>query len=448
MIAYLHLREHCTRAAGGTALPGGRRFLSSFPLNPGGTYRIAGTMQTAVVLSTFHENVGDDLIRLGCEHLLARLSPGPWRYRHWAKSNALGASLPIGPLSTTSIHRRGAIVQAVLRRVERASMGPYNPWRFRRLLASDLIILCGTPLYYFAPGHDFAGTETWPGILLEAARSGRAPPIVTLGCGSIIPAGVKSLHNTNPAALDLVRDVVAIQSLVVCRDEPTRRLIRSAGVPESNSLTVLPCPSAWAVDRLGIRRVPAAAAERTICVSFSLESSGWSEDSERDEAVRIELLSGALAGIERRGFRAVVLAHNELDVAAFERVKRSRRDLASLCVTRVNAAGLLEQLGKARGLVTWRVHGAVSARSLGIPALLFQTDSRAPMAETLNAIVVDNAVTSGPAVESFLETCVGDPPPRDHEPLVALKEKAVEQLQASWAEHVAPKLAHGRFAET
>lgn len=405
-------------------------------------------MQTAVALSTFHENVGDDLIRLGCEHLLDRLSPGSWRHRHWAKSNALGASLPLGPLSTTSLHRRGSIVQAVLRRMERASMDPWNPWRFRRLLASDLVLICGTPLFYFARGHDFAGTETWPRILLQVARSGRAPPIVTLGCGSIVPPGVESLRDKHPAALDLVRDVVSIQSLVVCRDEPTRRLIRSAGAPDGIPLPVLPCPSAWAVDRLGMGPKPPAAARRTVCVSFSLESSEWSDDRERDEAVRIELLSTALAAIARRGFRAVALAHNELDVAALERVKRSRRDLESLAVKRVNAAGLLAQVGDARGLVTWRVHGAVAARSLGIPALLFRTDSRAALAETLGVTVVDNDVSSGTAVESFLEACGDDSAPRDHEPLVALKADAVEHLRACWAEHVAPKLERGRCGET
>jgi hypothetical protein len=405
-------------------------------------------MKTAAVLSTYRENVGDDLIRLGCEYLLGRMSPGPWRFRRWAKSNALGASLSFGPLSTTSIHRRSPIVQAVLRRVERASIGPWNPWRFRRLLASDVILLCGTPLFYLTRGHDFADTETWPGILLEAARSGRVPPIVTLGCGSIIPPGGDEMRDAHGAALDLVRNVVAVQSLVVCRDDLTRRLIWSAGIPERTPLPVLPCPSAWAVDRLGIGPVPAVPAGRTVCISFSLESSAWSEHRERDEHIRAALLAMTLAEIERRGFRAVALAHNEYDVAAFDRVKRSRRDMNNLAVRRVNAVELLVQLRSARGLVTWRVHGAAVARSLGIPALLFRTDSRAAMAETLGATIVPNAISSGSAVESFLAGCVDDHPRHTRETVDALKADAVGQLRGYWAEHVAPTLGHGRMGRT
>jgi hypothetical protein len=398
-------------------------------------------MKTALLLSTFRENVGDDLIRLGCEYLLERMSPGPWRHERWAKSNALGASLPLGPLSTTSIHRRGRLVRAVLRRLERASFTRGNPWRYRTLLSSDLVLLCGTPLFYFTRESDFAHTENWPDILLQAARSGRVPPIVTLGCGSIVPQGADELRERHPAALDLARRVVSIQSLVVCRDESTRRLIRFAGIPERVPLPILPCPSAWAVDRLGIGAVPVASADRTICISFSLESSRWSEDGERDEHVRIDLLSKALAAIERRGFRPVILAHNELDVVAFERLRRSRKDMEGLTAWRVNAVDLLGHLAVARGVLTWRVHGAVAARSLGIPALLFRTDSRAGTAETFGATVVPNDVSSEPALESFLAACDREGPPHEQEALVSLKAHAVEQLRRLWAEHVEPSLA-------
>lgn len=405
------------------------------------THRATRMMKTAVLLSTFRENVGDDLIRLGCEYLLSHVSPGPWRYEPWAKSNALGVGLPLGPLSTTTIHRRGRLAQAVLRRLERASLARFNPWRFRTLLSSDLVLLCGTPLFYFTRERDFADTENWPDILLQAARSGRVPPIVTLGCGSIVPQRVDELRVRHPAALDLAKNVVSIQSLVVCRDDSTRRLIRSAGIPERIPLPILPCPSAWAVDRLGIGAVPAASADRTICISFSLESTGWSEDGDRDEHVRIDLLSKALAAIERRGLRPVVLAHNELDVAAFDRLKRSRKGMEGLAARRVNAVELLGHLGVARGLLTWRVHGAVAARSLGIPALLFRTDSRADTAETFGATVVPNEASSAPAVESFLAACDERRPPLEQEALVSLKADAVERLRRLWAEHVEPSLA-------
>lgn len=401
-------------------------------------------MQITATLSTFRENVGDDLIRLGCEHLLECLSPGPWRYRRWAKSNALSASVELGRLSKTSIHRRSPLARAVLRRAERASLTACNPWRFRRLLASDLILLCGTPLFYFTQHDDFAGNETWPGILLHVARTGQAPPIVTLGCGAIVPDGVDELRTSHSRAFGLVRDVVSIQSLVGCRDLLTQRLIRSAGAPEETPLPVLPCPSVWAADRLGIERDREAAAGRTVCVAFSTESCNWATSGDRDEQVRIDLLGNVLDGIARCGFGAVVLAHNELDVEAIQRAKRSRRDWSGLIVRRMDATGLLEQLRHARGLVTWRVHGAVAARSLGVPALLFRTDSRSTMAEMLGTTVVDNAPSSAQAVEAFLSACVDQPSRADAEAIEALKADAFGELQALWASHVVPALERGR----
>jgi hypothetical protein len=398
-------------------------------------------MKTALLLSTFDENVGDDLIRHGVEHLLEQVSPGPWRYERWAKSNAISASFAVGPLSTATIHRRGGLVRMAMGRAERASMSPFNPWRFQKLLRSDLVLVCGTPLFYFTAAQDFADAERWPAIILHAARTADPPPIVTLGCGSILYRSVEETRARFPRGLAVVRDVVECQSLFVCRDRSTEQLIRAAGVPQEVPIPVLPCPSVWAADRLGIGP---AAAGRTLCISFSTESSTWSDPGDRDVEIRVGLFAAAVAKTRSLGLEAVALAHNDLDVAAVMRAKRSRTDLDGVPVVRVDAAQLLERLRTARGLITWRVHGAAAARSLGIPALLFRTDSRVDLAAGLGATVVDNESSSVGAVDAFLDAAADARPPAGEAALRALKENAVGTLRGSWQDRVADGLRRGR----
>jgi hypothetical protein len=88
-------------------------------------------------------------------------------------------------------------------------------------------------------------------------------------------------------------------------------------------------------------------------------------------------------------------------------------------------------------------HGAVAARSLGIPALLFRTDSRVDLAAGLGATVVDNESSTIKAVDAVLDAAADACPPSGEAAVRALKEAAVGTLCA-WQDRVEGATRRGR----
>jgi len=393
-------------------------------------------MKTVVLLSTFDENAGDDLIRHGVEYLLGQMADGGWRPKNWTKSNALSASIELGPITNCTISRSNRIKRILMSRVERASMSKLNPWRYRKLLASDMIILCGTPLFYFSESRVFADYESWPQILLDVIRRKPTIQIVTLGGGSILSHQIDKMTTTHSKAIALIKEVVLAQKFYVCRDQLTIDLIRSSGVPSDFPLFVMPCPSIWARNRFGIKRSPQASTGRKVCISFSIESSDWATERNADARLRLELLKGILQQTKRLELEPTFLAHNDLDVAAFREAQRSVNEMTRHIVIRVDAKRLLEELSTAKGMITWRIHGAMAARSLNIPTFLFKTDSRFAMARDLGAVIAPNEINSQLSVYEYLADLALTTNHGSEQDIEQLKEKSISALKRQWNKYV------------
>jgi hypothetical protein len=247
-------------------------------------------LKNIILLSTFNENVGDDLIRLGVKCLLKKLTTSDLHFVPWAKSNALSASFRPRDWTVCTIHRQKRPVRAILRQLERLSLSKLNPLRYGQVIRSNMIVICGTPLFYLLDQTNFTKHETWWKILLDVKRLKPELPVITLGCGSIIDCSIMEVVNRFPQALELIRNIVESQKFFYCRDSQTLAVIRATGLGLEEGHALMPCPSIWAAEFLQVQRTFPSQTGSRMCIGFSTESSNWSKNKDEDLQVRIDLV--------------------------------------------------------------------------------------------------------------------------------------------------------------
>lgn len=394
-----------------------------------------GRIQNASLLTTLHENVGDDLIRYGVMHLVASIEGADWRWRMWTKSNPLSAALNLGSLSTCTTHRQPRLVRRCLERAQRGLKRLPGRWQYGRVLGADVVILCGTPLIYLLPSTGFHISETWPHDLLAIKGLAPTKPMVAVGVGSILRPNAEEALARHPEAASLIRELFRDLSLFYCRDSATLQLLQKCGVKATSEANLGPCPSLWAVDHFGIRRRKSTNGP-TLCISFSLESSDWAANAAEDLAIRWRLISALIARCRQEKIRIKYLAHNEIDVRACAQLKAKIPAAEADELHVVDARGLLGELSDAIGLVTWRVHGAMAARSLEVPTLLIATDSRFLTAAECGVETVPNADESLGRIQTLLGEWLQETPGVAGQGIAQLKDGWKEKLRRMWQSQV------------
>jgi hypothetical protein len=144
------------------------------------------------------------------------------------------------------------------------------------------------------------------------------------------------------------------------------------------------------------------------------------------------LVKNILKAAHQLNMRVTFLAHNTLDVEAIKYIQDNAFDSDRCEIKLVGPSALLNELANAKALITWRVHGAMAAKSLGLPVLLFKTDSRYLTAEQIGVNVIDNSLSRMSDVNRFLhEVATGSQ--NDHfEDIQQTKDRAFQMLQERW----------------
>lgn len=356
--------------------------------------------RTITLLSTYYENVGDDLIRIGVQQQIAGALGTDATWRHVAKSNPLSLGRPVSRASHAPLARMSA-------EERRAASAAHDaaPVSHDNIADADALVVAGTPIFYFVGDRSFIDIEAayggdWPrAVFAERLEARPEPRLVALGVGSIYEGSPEDVLADHPRAADFMRRFVARSALVTTRDPATDALLRAA-CPELGARIVRSvCPSFWAAERLGTE-LPAR--RRRVTIGFALESVDWDRSAPRDVVVaaRERALSRVITYFRERGYAIALVAHNEYDVAAAAAVAQ-RRGLPPPEL--VDAHRLVDEAAGSDVVVTWRVHGAVAARSVGRPALLFRTDSRWETAAEFGALVLDDRTASKHDVEAMLD---------------------------------------------
>jgi hypothetical protein len=358
-------------------------------------------MRTITLLSTYYENIGDDLIRIGVQQQIAGALGADVRWRHVAKSNPLSLSRPVSRASHAPLARMSPDERRAAASAEHAA----EPLTHDNIDGTDALVVAGTPIFYFVGDQSFIEIEAahggdWPRtVFAERLECQPAPPLIALGVGSIYEGSPADVLAAQPRAADFIRRFVARSVLVTTRDSATDALLRAA-CPELDARILRSvCPSFWAAERLGTE---VAVRSPRVTISFALESADWDRSASHDVivAVRERALSRAITYFRERGYAISLVAHNEYDVAAAATVTQLRGlPPAEL----IDARRLVEAAAGSDVVVTWRVHGAIAARSLGRPALLFRTDSRWQTAAELGALVIDDRTATKAELETMLD---------------------------------------------
>jgi hypothetical protein len=366
------------------------------------------------LLSTYYENVGDDLIRLGVQSQIASALGKTPRWRYVSKSNQLSLSMPLSRWSHAPVSRmredRQRRAATWVRLLERGRF--VVPDKIR---GSDAFVVAGTPIFYFVGDYSFLDIErkygaNWPEAVFEnRVERERGPRMVALGVGSIYEGSPEELLAKHRAAEAFIRRFVARSSLVTTRDAATDALVRTACPDAHTRILRSICPSFWAGERFG----PAASPRpKRVAVSFTLESANWDLSAPREQIVdaRLRAFDLVIGYFRERRYDIDLIAHNEYDLDSPTAIAH-RWGLRA--PRSVDARQLIEAGASAEVVVTWRVHGAIAARSAGRPALLLRTDSRWHTAAEVGASVLDDRTASSDeltaALDALCEAATADP---------------------------------------
>jgi hypothetical protein len=358
-------------------------------------------MRKITLLSTYYENVGDDLIRIGVQQQIAGALGAGAQWRHVAKSNPLSVCRPLSRASHAPLARMSADERRF------AASAPQGDGLVLRdnIADADALVVAGTPIFYFVGDESFIEIEAahggdWPrAVFAERLESRPTPRMIALGVGSIYEGSPADLLAAQPQAADFIRRFVARSVLVTTRDAATDALLRAACPDLEARILRSVCPSFWAAERLGAG-VPEP--RRRVTISFALESADWDRTAPREVIVeaREQALSRVITYFRKRDYAIALVAHNDYDVAAAATVVQ-RRGLPPAEL--IDARRLVHEASRSDVVVTWRVHGAIAARSLGRPALLFRTDSRWETAAEFGAHVIDDRTATKEDLDVMLD---------------------------------------------
>jgi hypothetical protein len=370
--------------------------------HPPKTLKMAKPLRVAL-LSTYYENTGDDLIREGVQYLVSAILGTEPQWCHISKANRLSLLFPRSKWTHAPISRMRKRTQAAASQAWRIARAMRLD-RCDKLRNADVLVIAGTPLFYFVGESDFVSIEriygdNWPLEILSRLERYTKLRCVALGVGSIYEGAPASIVARFPEATRFIRRLVERSTLVATRDCNTDQLLRAAVPNDDKRIFQTICPSFWAIERLGIG---SGVAEKRVAISFSLESVNWDLSLPRDRvlAMRKDALEVVILHLKARGYAISVLAHNRYDVEAI-RALPAAWDLSTPDVS--NSRQLITSVATAQAVVTWRVHGALAALSAGRPALLFGTDSRHFTASALGAHILDDRFANASMIRETLD---------------------------------------------
>ena len=354
------------------------------------------------LLSTYFENVGDDLIRAGVQQQLCSALNCKPTWRHISKSNWLSLFSPLSRFS----HAPSVRMNTTARSMAACFGNHFSESKAIKFLDkainTDLFVIAGTPLFYFVGADNFLNAEkscgsNWPEtIFTKRLEPAGAPPFIALGVGSIYEGSPTDLLKSHPNAAIFLKRFLRKARLVSTRDDRTYDLLRLACPEREEILLKSVCPSLWAEHASGAKSL-----DRKVLIGYSTESANWDLSKPKEEVLEKRRLAfdWVLQYFHKRGFEIVIAAHNAHDSNLQADLRLGNR---AQLITLNSAKDLTKAANEASITVTWRIHGAMAALTAGRPTVLFRTDSRWRMAANLGAAVVDDRCLTKEDLEAVL----------------------------------------------
>jgi hypothetical protein len=334
-------------------------------------------MTRVSIITTINHNCGDDLVREGIIHLLKQ-ALGPIKikliHKHlpittrpefsWLHSSGVDAKL---------LRSHPNSVERWTRRID--SLLPIFPWS-DKLCNCDVLVQSGAPIYWLSAGYDCAHNEWWFPLIerrWKARAAGR--PFLNLAGGACQHWHSDGSEFANrPDVLAYIRQFFDLAKVTTLRDELSAKILGLAG----RKAEVLPCTSIFAADQIGV--VPLKG--EYVVLNYMPGGGHYSFGQQIDAALWEQRFVSFAKAIAARG-RCILVCHDQKEIRAAKNLLPGMETFYS-----DSYADYLRVYAKAHWGLMNRVHGAFALASLGKPAAVIGSDTRAQMASILGLPVV------------------------------------------------------------
>ena len=363
-----------------------RTFLSDIPfrLRPSLSYQKHHPIMTRVsFITTVKHTVGDDFVREGILYLLEA-------YCGRVRASLIHKHLPITARPEFSwFHTQGLAGLVDQNKPGRAlrltntldTALPIFPWS-DRIQQCDILVQSGAPIYWaHSVKQDCKDNEWWePLIERRWGKNSAGKPFLNIAGGTCQRWGSDgSEFAERPQTLAYIRRFFDLSTLTTLRDFLSLQVLKLAG----RSACALPCTSIFAIDRLGIEPLNGD----YVALNY-MPGGGHYTYGQPIDLPGWEQHFRTFVGQLVRKNRCILVCHDtkELRVAQslFPELERFHSR---------NYLDYLRFYARARWGIVNRVHGAFALASLGKPATVVGTDSRAQMTEMigLRSVFVNQA---------------------------------------------------------
>jgi hypothetical protein len=318
-------------------------------------------------ITTVSHNVGDDFVREGILFLIKKIfgeTSNSFIHKHipvtarpemeWYYNSGLSKLLDKMPRA------RGMYWSKIL------DILPLNP-KTDKILTTDLLVQSGAPVYWKG-----AQNNEWydPIIRRRFMKMVNRPPFINIGVGTCLPynsLGEEIL--SSPECISYIKKLHAISNVTTLRDSISRSILNQIGL----DAPVMPCPSIFARDNLGI-----SSHDPEYVVLNFMRLGGHYDFAQNIDRLKWNKIFLSFYNAVKGHSPIIFSCHNEQEYYLVTNLFPDAK-----CFIGKTAGDYLDFYSRAKFFVGCRVHGAFATASFGRPAFVIGNDTRASMVKEI-----------------------------------------------------------------
>jgi hypothetical protein len=338
------------------------------------------------MVSTLAHNPGDEIIRLGLDHVMRRVFPG-------AKLQPIHKHDPrtLFPEFKQRAHTPRRLISPHLYSLYAATKGRSQK---NYLDEADLVVFAGTPFIWRGDASLFRFTSanaewvpsTWQRLFGEL----RDKPVVNLAAGtSVTNQGQIDAILADPSVKGFLKQAVERASVTTARDIQTKEIFGALGY----EIPIIPCSSILAAQGAYLTAQPPEYVVLNVMRSAAHSWRGQRGDSSKWH----DTISAVLPEIEKR-MPIIFVSHSKDDDQAVAEWFPNHQRFFSL-----DPVELLKVYSKARYGICNRVHSGGAIASFARPAVVVGGDSRIDLIRQFGLPTIDHREVDGPGLLAMVD---------------------------------------------
>jgi hypothetical protein len=336
-------------------------------------------------ISTLAHNPGDEIIRLGLEHVLRQTFPGAdFNTIHKHDPRTLFAGFKQRPRSP---HR---LISPLLYGLYAVTSGRR---KLNYLEEADLVVFAGSPFIWRGDVRLFrftsANAEWVPATWQRLFREFKDKPVMNLAAGAFIHKGQLDSILTDPTVTRFLKKAAGRCLLTTARDAETKDILAKLGF----QIDLIPCSAILAAQ--GARLV--AQPPEYVVINLMREAGTIARGQHGDSSKWKDTITSVVPGIEKRN-PVLFVSHSQADDDVVAEWFPQHRRLFSK-----DPVELLNVYSKARYGLCNRVHSGGAIASFARPVIVVGGDSRINLIKQFGMPTVDHREIDGPGLLKMVQ---------------------------------------------